>query len=85
VARNGRDTCTVCIPQQDPCRGIREFLGWAGDFPAEAAADAVRVLAGRNQSGAARTRRARPHFDEEFVDRYVPEWSDLIARVLERE
>ena len=62
-----------------------EFLGWAEDFPAEAAADAVRVLARRNQRGVGRTRRARPHFDEAFVGKHVPEWSDIIARVLERE
>ena len=61
-----------------------EFLGWAEDFPTEAAADAVRVLVGGNQRGVGRTRRARPHFDEEFVDRYVPEWSDVIARMLVR-
>jgi hypothetical protein len=61
-----------------------EFLGWAEDFPIEAAADAVRVLAGGNQKGVGRTRRARLHFDEEFVDKKVPEWGDLIARVLER-
>ena len=61
-----------------------EFLGWAEDFPAEAAVDAVRVLARGNQKVAAGTRRARPHFDEKFVDKQVPEWSDLIARALER-
>lgn len=61
-----------------------EFLGWAEDFPAEAAADAVRVLAGGNQKGGRGTKRARPRFDEEFADKHVPEWSDLIARVLDR-
>ena len=67
-------------------RGTRgdEFLGWAEEFPTEAAADAVRVLAGGNLKGVGRTPRARPHFDEEFVEKYVPEWSDLIARALER-
>jgi hypothetical protein len=44
----------------------------------------VRVLAGGNQKGVGRTRRARPRFDEELVDKKVPEWGDLIARVLER-
>jgi hypothetical protein len=61
-----------------------EFLGWVEDFPAEAAADAVRVLAGGKQKVAAASRRARPHFDRAFVDKHVPEWGDLIARVLER-
>ena len=37
--------------------------------------------AGDNQKGSERTRRARSHFDKEFVDKNVPEWSDLIARV----
>ena len=60
------------------------FLGWAEDFPAEAAADAVRILVRGGQKGVGGTRRARPHFDEEFVDKHVPEWSDLMARVLER-
>lgn len=61
-----------------------EFLGWAEDFPAEAAADAVRVLAGGKQRVASGPRRARPHFGEEFVDKHLPEWSDLIARALEQ-
>ena len=61
-----------------------EFLGWAEDFPAEAAADAVHVLAGGNQKGVGGTRRARPHFGEEFVEKHVPEWSDLIAHAVER-
>lgn len=61
-----------------------EFLGWAEDFPLEAAADAVRVLARGNRKGPGGKRRARPRFDEEFVDKHVPEWNDLIARVLER-
>lgn len=61
-----------------------ELLGWAEDFPFEAAADAVRVLVGGSQRGGRGTRRARPRFDEEFADKHVPEWSDLFARVLER-
>jgi hypothetical protein len=60
-----------------------EFLGWAEDFPAEAAADAVGVLV-RGQEGAARIRRARPQFNEEFVEHHVPEWRDLITHALER-
>jgi len=44
----------------------------------------VRVLAGGNQQGVGGTRRARPHFGEEFMDKHVPEWNDLIARVVER-
>ncbi len=67
-------------------RGTRgdEFLGWAEDFPTEAVADAARVLAGGNLKGVGRTPRARPHFDDEFLEKDVPEWSGLIARALER-
>lgn len=61
-----------------------EFLGWAEDFPFEAAADAVRVLAEGNQKGAAEARRAQPKFDGAFVNRHVPEWKDLIGRALKR-
>ena len=39
---------------------------------------------GGDRKGVGRTRRARPRFDEEFVDKRVPEWGDIIARVLER-
>ena len=62
-----------------------EFLGWAEDFPAEAAADAVGVLAHGSRDGAARTRRASQRLDEEFVKRHVPEWRDLITHALERQ
>ena len=61
-----------------------EFLGWAEDFPFEAAADAVRVLAEGNQKGAAEARRAQPRFDGAFVNKHVPEWKDLIGRALKR-
>jgi len=44
----------------------------------------VRVVAEGNQKGVGRTRRVRLHFDEEFVDKKVPEWGDIIAWVLER-
>jgi hypothetical protein len=80
------ETCKGVVLGLYRIRGTRgdEFLGWAEEFPTEAAADAVRVLAGSNLKGVGRTPRARPHFDEEFVEKYVPEWSDLIARALER-
>lgn len=61
-----------------------EFLGWAEDFPAEAAADAVQVLARGKQKAAAASRRARPCFDKAFVDKHVSEWGELITRALER-
>lgn len=60
-----------------------EFLEWAEDFPAEAAADALRILAGSEQRVIALGRRAGPHFDEDFVNDEVPEWRGLIALALE--
>jgi hypothetical protein len=61
-----------------------EFLGWAEDFSAEAAADAVRVLAGGKQQVAAGPRRARLHLDEEAMNKHLPGWSDLIAWALDQ-
>jgi hypothetical protein len=59
-----------------------EFLGWAEDFPAEAAADAVGALAGGGGKAITRIRRARAQLEEAFVEQHVPEWRDLIARAL---
>ena len=86
LGREALEICKGVVLGLYRIRGPRgdEFLGWAQDFPTEAAADAVRVLAGGNQKGVGRTGRTRPHFDEEFVDKRVPEWGDLIACVLER-
>ena len=87
LERGALEICKGVVLGLYRVRGTRgdEFLGWAEDFPAEAAADAVRVLAGGNQKGVGGTRRARPHFGEEFVEQHVPEWNDLIARVVEQE
>ena len=86
LGREAREICKGVVLGLYRIRDLRgdEFLGWAEDFPTEAAADAVRILARGSQKGVGGTRRARPHFDEEFVDKYVPEWRNLIARVLER-
>lgn len=61
-----------------------EFLGWAPDFPDEAAGDAVAdwIGAGKqgasgNQPGANRTLMLR-----EFVDKHVPEWQWISKRVV---
>jgi hypothetical protein len=60
-----------------------EFLGWAEDFPTEAAADAVSMWRGRRQERqeAKRIRRQnRPIFPPDFIADYLPEWDDLIAQ-----
>ncbi len=63
-----------------------EFLGWAEDFPTEAAADAVSTWAGGQDRKEAKgtSRRERPVFPKQFVADHVPEWDDLVARALER-
>lgn len=60
-----------------------DLLGLAEDFPAEAAAQAMRELAEGTQKGVGGKQRVRPHFGKEFVDKHLPGWSGLIARVLE--
>lgn len=69
-------------------RGMKgdEFLGWAEDFPTEAAADVVSTWAGRQDRKEAKgtSRRERLAFPKEFVADYVPEWADLVARALKR-
>lgn len=60
-----------------------EVLGWAPDFPAEAAAEAVRTWGARAPTrGAGRSKRAC--LPQEFVDEYIAEWGGLLARALER-
>lgn len=60
-----------------------EFLGWAPDFPAEAASDAVAAWsasATKTKKGAGkRGLRKRPAFPQDFVNEFVPEWNSLIA------
>jgi len=52
-----------------------DFLGWAADFPAEAAEDTVDAWSvGEQGSGKRRT------FPPDFVKEHVPEWQSLIAR-----
>jgi hypothetical protein len=63
-----------------------QLVEWAPDFPAEAAAGAVETWRSGGDGGTKhpRTRRRRkcPPFPEDFVDRFVPEWGVMVARVL---
>ena len=63
------------------------ILEYADDFPMEVAGGAVQTwwTAGRAKGSAgAGARRNRPAFPQQFVDRFVPEWRDTIARALSR-
>ena len=78
------ETCKGILLGLYRIRGLKgdEFLGWAPDFPEEAAAHVVRVLSGRdapNETRAAPT----PRLDEAFLHTQVPKWRDLIARALD--
>lgn len=61
---------------------------WAPDFPAEAAGNAIDVwLAPAKRaslSGPKRNERKRPAFPQEFVDKEVPEWGEMIQRMVGR-
>jgi hypothetical protein len=59
-----------------------DFLGWAEDFPTEAAADAVSIWAGQQERQAAKrsSQRTRRIFPQRFLTDYLPEWDDLIAQ-----
>lgn len=61
-------------------------LGWAPDFPAEAAADAVGSWRGgvAKREATKRGPRTPPEFPQDFVARFVPEWDSLIGRMLRR-
>ena len=63
-----------------------EFLGWAEDFPSEAADEAVSTWGERGVKNRARPTRARNRleFPQEFVNEHLPDWDDLIARALGR-
>ena len=62
------------------------FLGWASDFPEEAAADAVSAWRAGQRKGepGKRGQRGRQAFPQDFVDEFVPEWRSLLSRVLSR-
>jgi len=61
------------------------LLEWAPDFPAEAAGDAIETWckeAGKRKVAGGGPRRIRPPFPQEFTDRLVPKWREMIARTL---
>ena len=58
-------------------------LGWAPDFPKEAALQAVRALAVLESPKGTRSA-AGPRLAMAFVDEHAPEWSEVIARCQER-
>lgn len=63
---------------------------WAPDFPAEAAGNAIDAWLSSaprkkaDRSGPKRKERKRPAFPQEFVDREVPEWAEMIERMVGR-
>ncbi|MBI4230358.1 MAG: hypothetical protein HY608_05945 [Planctomycetes bacterium] len=64
-----------------------DLLEWAPDFPAEAAGEAIETWltgGGRKKAAGARPRRRRAAFPREFADRFVPEWRNMIVRILSR-
>ncbi len=64
-----------------------DLAEWAPDFPAEAAGDAIatwRTGDRPKKAAGAGPRRNRPAFPQDFADRFVPEWRDMIARSLSR-
>jgi hypothetical protein len=64
-----------------------DLAEWAPDFPAEAAGDAIetwRTGDGPKKTTGSGPRRNRRAFPQEFADRFVPEWRNMIARTLSR-
>ena len=64
-----------------------EVAEWAPDFPAEAAGGAIETWQREMQTtkaARAGARRSRPTFPQEFVDRFIPEWRDMIAQIVSR-
>lgn len=60
------------------------ILEYADDFPAEAAGDTIETwwTGGRKGPARAGEGRKRPVFPQEFMERFVPRWRDMIARIL---
>lgn len=64
-----------------------DLAQWAPDFMAEAAGDAINTWLTGSRAGIAAgstAKRARPSFTHGFVERFVPEWQDMIRRILKR-
>ena len=63
---------------------------WAPDFPAEAAGNAIDAWLApgpkgkADRSGPKLKERKRPAFPQKFVDKEVPEWSEMIERMVGR-
>jgi len=74
-------TCAGIVFGVYRCRGKNsdQVLGWAEDFPAETAGDAVATLARESTAKHGRTWR----LPGAIVDQ-VPEWADMIGRASER-
>jgi hypothetical protein len=64
-----------------------EFLGWAEDFPAEAAGNAVADWIGAGKQGASGSQpeKNRVLLLRKFVDKHVPEWQWISQQVAEKE
>lgn len=63
------------------------LVEWAPDFPAEAAARAIETWGTGGQSRKASergARRPRPPFPQAFINRCVPDWRDMVSRILSR-
>jgi hypothetical protein len=71
------------------CRDARgdEFLGWAEDFPSEAAGNAVAewISAGRQGASHKQPGPNRVLLLREFVDKHVPEWQWISKQVVGKE
>lgn len=63
-----------------------EVLLWAPEFPMEAAGHAIETWLGERNAGRKRLKRSssgrRPIFPQAFVEEFLPQWSDMIARTL---
>lgn len=64
-----------------------EFLGWAEDFPAEAAGEAVEywLSGGEPRAAGKRRRRTGRLFPADFLEQHVPEWREMLERVARKE
>lgn len=64
-----------------------DLLRYAPDFPADAAGDAIatwRRGRGTKKPAGGRRRPDGPAFPRDFVDRFVPDWGAMIARISSR-
>ncbi len=86
------EACEICkgiVLGLYQCRNASgdEFLGWASDFPGEAAGNAVADWIGTGKQGASGSQPG-PHrvlLLREFVDKHVPEWQWISKQVAGKE